>query len=238
MNIKTLTQAEDWRDLYLERGQDMLDLAAELLSSHSDEDVELGLKIVEGAYFEEDEENPDAVPSLAHLNFDYLVKPLTALLNYKDYGERAQRCLAIIKLEKGEKEAANLDVAIANLNAKSESKNREAIEDLLRLAKEGVDISSILPAIMEREEKLALATDAMQLLVVYYIRQGKFDELEALFRRDDEGSIRIYRGLTAAIMNEFDVKPFIDRPGIMERLQEISASGKVSPIDDVLAGGY
>lgn len=76
---KEILKAEsDWRALYLESGVDMLGLAAELLTGGEGE-RELGLKIVEGAWFEEDAENVESKPSLADVSFQALVPLLEAL---------------------------------------------------------------------------------------------------------------------------------------------------------------
>ncbi len=83
-----LRETEDWRDLYLEHGQDMLDLAEKLLGG-TEEEKGLGLKIVEEAWFEEDGENSDSEPSLSKASFKNVMHPLEKLLSSKKFALHA-----------------------------------------------------------------------------------------------------------------------------------------------------
>jgi hypothetical protein len=228
------TPKEDWRDYYLENGEEMIALARSLLESDNPSDIDLGLSIIEEAYFEEDEENPDTPPSLHELDFGVLVPTLNKLKDNKKYSKRAERCLEIISLEKGEKDVVDPHLFLKDLESSGDTKPRKAIGALLEALDEGKDISSALPIIFKREEKLAMATDAMQLVATYYLRHKEYGELEALLNRDEAGAVRIYRGITAALDNGEDATDFISRPGVLDLLKKVSVNGRVMPIEDFL----
>ncbi|MBX4200362.1 hypothetical protein KW790_02820 [Candidatus Parcubacteria bacterium] len=233
---QSLRETEDWRDLYLENGQAMLDEAETLLKSDDPDHIELGLKIVAEAYFEEDEENPDVPPSLSHLNFDDLMAPLKKLIDNPLYKEKALHCLKVIALEKGEREAPDLEKALKNLTAGGDNQPHQAVSELLYIMKHGGDISPALPIIFKHEEKLSMATDAMQLVATYYINNKKYDELRALLSRDEAGAIRIYRGLSASAAEGVNLSDFLKSHGVEPLLAKIEATGKVITISSVLAG--
>lgn len=83
-----LGESDGWRDLYLEQGQEMLDLAEKLLGG-TEEEQDLGLKIVEEAWFEEDGENSDYESTLSKASFKNVARSLEKLLSNKKFTLRA-----------------------------------------------------------------------------------------------------------------------------------------------------
>jgi hypothetical protein len=234
------TDIEDWRDFYLVNGQDILALAEVLLNSDNESDIDLGLSIINEAYFEEDEDNPDRTPSLAHLEFSGLISPLTKLVNDERYKTRAEKGLWIIDKEQGKKEGPMYTVALENLKSNSESKQRKGIEELIGVVKEdgAEDIALAIEYILENEEKLAMGTDAMVLVFLYYLKKRDYGELDKLLTRDEAASLRMYRGIAGSFayghIKKEDVEEFLEIPGVSDRLTEISHFRRAPSLDEFL----
>jgi hypothetical protein len=99
-DILRSTDLEEWNEFYLDDGKEMISIAAKLLESKKDDDVELGLQIVNRSRFEEHEENPGSATGLENLGFSELIPALVKTM--KDHPAEALNGLRICFLHGAE----------------------------------------------------------------------------------------------------------------------------------------
>lgn len=297
-----LEQTEDWRDLYLTRGQEMLVLAEELLAGKEGKEHDLGFKIIEGCWFEEDEENKDAEPSLSKLSFTDLIKPLEKLaakepravygllvacredvsvlpdtkllltlldnaskekvsgmstksmtfrLLIHAYGREKEfpKALALLKEKAGTKTdlfdelgyvvtrsydiSSLMAIAIEGAKAKGEARAREGVEMLRAVENSGGDISEIVPYLRENQKKLAMFTDVLEVLGIYYLKNQKYDELESWLNDEDlDVAAGAYRAIRWALAHGIDGSVLLARPGISDRLEHLKQEKRLPSQDE------
>lgn len=217
---------DDWREFYLKQGPEMLALAREALTATDKASIEKGLQIVASAFFEEDEENPDAERSLAALDFSPLVAPLEKLLDKKEFAKQAKYALWVCRQENasiagGEKPSA--DSAFKDLYAKGETKVRKAVTTLWGVLKTGGDISGAIPYLVENQKKLAIFTDTPQVIAGYYLQTKNYTALNAwLSNADPQTVLRAYRGLWMAAQNGIGPDAFLKEPGVKAKVAAIA----------------
>lgn len=143
---------DDWRALYLNQGQELLALAKNGLAATDAAQLGLALKIVHGALFEEDLENPNAAPSLRHLDFSPLVAPLSALLADTAHGPSALYALWVCCYEGASVSAVAhaavekwLDKAVGKVKVNRVSARALAFRVLIHGSAQNKQLSACLP---------------------------------------------------------------------------------------------
>lgn len=129
---------------------------------------------------------------------------------------------------------------LENLKAKGEARVRGAVETLWRILMAGADIGEVVSFLTEHQSKLGMFTDSNRLLAGYFLKEKKYAELQQWLSDTDPVKVaNAYRGLFTAHKNGISAEEFMQQPGVMDRLNAISAANiKLNTPQEYLSSPY